>query len=68
MSSTTLGLPTIQTSIFGGIVVGLLTSVIFNKISVLKVPRVLDFFSGIRLVPIVLIPVMFLLSTTFLVF
>ncbi len=68
MSSTTLGLPTIQTSIFGGIVVGLLTSFIFNKISVLKVPNFLDFFSGIRLVPIVLIPVMFLLSTTFLVF
>ncbi|MGL5592132.1 MAG: glucose PTS transporter subunit IIA [Metamycoplasmataceae bacterium] len=68
MSSTTLGLPTIQTSIFGGIVVGFLTSYIFNKVSVLKVPAALDFFSGIRLVPIVLIPVMFLLATTFLIF
>ena len=68
MSSTTLGLPTIQTSIFGGIIVGLLTSFIFNKVSILKVPKALDFFSGIRLVPIVLIPVMFLLSTIFLVF
>lgn len=68
MSSTTLGLPTIQTSIFGGIIVGLLTSYIFNKVSVLRVPRALDFFSGIRLVPIVLIPVMFLLSIMFLIF
>ena len=68
MSSTTLGLPTIQTSIFGGIVVGLLTSYIFNRVSVLRVPKALDFFSGIRLVPIVLIPIMFLLSTLFLIF
>ncbi|MDK2819784.1 MAG: glucose PTS transporter subunit IIA [Mycoplasmataceae bacterium] len=68
MSTSQLGLPTIQTSIFGGIVVGLLTSFIFNRVSILKVPKALDFFSGIRLVPIVLIPVMFLLSTAFLIF
>lgn len=68
MSTSQLGLPTIQTSIFGGIIVGLLTSFIFNKVSVLKVPKALDFFSGIRLVPIVLIPIMFLLSISFLLF
>lgn len=68
MSTSQLGLPTIQTSIFGGIIVGLLTSFIFNKVSVLKVPQALDFFSGIRLVPIILIPVMFILSTIFLIF
>lgn len=68
ITTTTLGFTTLQTSIFGGIIVGGLTSFIYNRISKLKLPTALDFFSGIRLVPILLIPSMFLLSLLFLVF
>ncbi|MGL4647285.1 MAG: PTS transporter subunit EIIC [Mycoplasmoidaceae bacterium] len=68
ITTLTLGMTTLQTSIFGGIVVGALTSVIYNKISTVRLPQILDFFSGIRLVPIVLIPTMFCLSLVFLLF
>lgn len=68
ITTTTLGFTTLQTSIFGGIIVGAITSFIYNRISKLKLPTALDFFSGIRLVPIVLIPAMFVLSLSFLVF
>ncbi|MDE5553087.1 MAG: glucose PTS transporter subunit IIA [Malacoplasma sp.] len=63
-----LGYTTLQTSVFGGIVVGLITSVVYNKVSKIQLPKVLDFFSGIRLVPIVLIPVISLLTLLFLIF
>lgn len=68
ITATFLGFSVIQTSIFGGIVVGLLTSLIYNKVSKIKLPTALDFFSGIRLVPIVLLPTMFVLSLLFLIF
>lgn len=68
ITTTTLGFTTLQTSIFGGIVVGLITSVIYNKVSKIKLPTALDFFSGIRLVPIVLIPLISLVALVFLIF
>lgn len=61
-------MPTLQTSIFGGVVVGGLASLIYNYFSKVKLPTALDFFSGVRLVPFVLLPSMFVLSLTFLVF
>lgn len=66
--TSTFGFKTLQTSIFGGIVVGLITSLIYNYISKVKLPQALDFFSGVRLVPIVLIPAITLLSIAFLIF
>ena len=68
ITTTTLGMPTIQTSIFGGIIVGGITAFIYNKFSKIKLPMALDFFSGVRLVPFILIPAMFLLSLFFLIF
>lgn len=68
ITTTTLGMPTIQTSIFGGIIVGGLAAIIYNKFSQVKLPTALDFFSGVRLVPFILIPSMFLLSLIFLIF
>lgn len=68
IATQSLGYATLQTSIFGGIVVGLLTSVIYNKVSKIKLPTALDFFSGVRLVPIVLIPIISLLTLIFLIF
>ena len=68
ITGTTLGMPTLQTSVFGGVVVGGLASLIYNYFSKVKLPTALDFFSGVRLVPFVLLPSMFVLSLTFLVF
>lgn len=68
ITTSFLGFSVVQTSIFGGIVVGLLTSIIYNKISKVKLPIALDFFSGIRLVPIVLLPTMLVLALLFLIF
>lgn len=66
--TSTLGFTTLNTSIFGGIIIGLLTSFIYNKVSKIKLPSALDFFSGNRLVPIVLIPTVFLVALLFLIF
>lgn len=68
ITTTTLGMPTLQTSIFGGVIIGAITSFIYNRVSQIKLPQMLDFFSGIRLVPIVLIPVIFLVAILFLIF
>lgn len=68
ITTKTLGMITLQTSIFGGIIVGGLTSIIYNHFSTKKLPSVLDFFSGIRLVPFILIPAMFGLALVFLIF
>ncbi len=63
-----LGLTSMQTSIFGGALIGGLSSYIFNKVSLISVPTALSFFSGIRLVPIVLIPIAFLVALIMLIF
>ncbi|MGX7197876.1 glucose PTS transporter subunit IIA [Enterococcus olivae] len=48
-----LGIPTIQTGVLGGIIVGVLTSSIFNKFHDVKLPTALAFFAGKRSVPII---------------
>lgn len=67
ITTSMFGFINLQTSIFGGIVVGFLTSFIYNKISKVKLPTALDFFSGVRLVPIVLIPAISVLAIIFLI-
>lgn len=51
--TTTLGIPTLQTGIFGGLIIGLMTYFIYNQFSTVKLPDYLSFFSGKRLVLIV---------------
>lgn len=68
LTTMTLGMTTLQTSIFGGVLVGALSSYIYNRFSVIKLPTALDFFSGVRLVPFILLPIMLLLSMVFLIF
>ncbi|UUD34780.1 PTS transporter subunit EIIC [Mycoplasmopsis caviae] len=63
-----LGMNSLNTSIFGGLVVGIATSYTFNYFSKLQLPTALSFFSGIRLVPIVLVPISFGISLVFLLF
>ncbi len=47
-----LGIPTLATGVFGGIMVGLLAAWCFNKFHQVELPPYLGFFAGKRLVPI----------------
>ena len=52
--SNILGLkPTIDTSVFGGLLLGFLIAVVHNRFVNIRLPRVLSFFGGERFVPIV---------------
>ncbi|AHH03638.1 PTS system, glucose-specific IIBC component [Borrelia nietonii YOR] len=48
-----LGIKTLETGVFGGIIVGILTYYLHNKFNKIEFPRVLGFFSGSRFIPIV---------------
>lgn len=48
-----LGIPTIQTGVLGGIIVGILASSVFNKFHDVELPKALSFFAGKRSVPII---------------
>lgn len=47
-----LGYPTLQTGVFGGIIVGILSSVMYKKYYNIELPAYLGFFAGKRFVPI----------------
>lgn len=48
-----LGMFSYRMSIFGGLIIGLMTSFLHNKLYNVKLPLVLSFFAGTRTVPIV---------------
>ncbi|MGI2328391.1 glucose-specific PTS transporter subunit IIBC [Planococcus sp. YIM B11945] len=48
-----LGIPTLQTGVFGGIIVGVLAAFMYNRFFNIKLPQFLGFFAGKRFVPIV---------------
>ncbi|OEH94338.1 glucose-specific PTS transporter subunit IIBC [Bacillus solimangrovi] len=48
-----LGIPTIQTGVFGGIIVGLLAAYLYKKYYNMELPAYLGFFAGKRFVPII---------------
>ena len=50
---TMLGIPTVSTGVFGGIIVGLVAGLLFNKYYRISLPPYLGFFAGKRFVPIV---------------
>ena len=50
--STVMGIATIDTGVFGGIIVGILASVMFNRFYRIELPDYLGFFAGKRFVPI----------------
>ena len=60
--TTELGIFTYKMSIFGGLFVGLITSAIHNKFYNLKLPPVMAFFSGTRIVPIITLSIMSVLG------
>ncbi len=47
-----LGIPTLQTGVFGGIVVGLIASFAYKRYHAIEMPSFLGFFAGKRFVPI----------------
>lgn len=51
--TTMLGIPTLATGVFGGIIVGVLAAIMFNKFYKIELPQYLGFFAGKRFVPIV---------------
>ncbi len=48
-----LGIPTLQTGVFGGIIVGILAAFLYNKFYNISLPQFLGFFAGKRFVPII---------------
>ncbi|MEW9109790.1 MAG: glucose-specific PTS transporter subunit IIBC [Cytobacillus gottheilii] len=48
-----LGIPTLQTGVFGGIIVGIIAATLYNKFFEIELPSYLGFFAGKRFVPIV---------------
>lgn len=50
--STVMGIATIDTGVFGGIIAGILASTMFNRFYRIELPDYLGFFAGKRFVPI----------------
>lgn len=48
-----LGIPTLATGVFGGIIVGIIAAYMYNKFFEIELPSYLGFFAGKRFVPIV---------------
>ncbi|MBN4083495.1 PTS transporter subunit EIIC [Mycoplasma sp. CSL10137] len=65
---TTLGFRALQTSVFGGIAVGLTVQYLYNRFHVIQLPKFLSFFGGKRFVSIITIPASFGLALLFLLF
>jgi len=52
-TSTIMGIPSIETGVFGGIIVGLIAAWAFNRFFKIQLPSYLGFFAGKRAVPII---------------
>jgi PTS system glucose-specific IIC component len=48
-----MGIPSIETGVFGGIIVGLIAAVVFKRYYRIQLPSYLGFFAGKRSVPII---------------
>ncbi|MBN6826296.1 PTS transporter subunit IIABC [Staphylococcus caprae] len=57
-----LGIPTLQTGVFGGIIVGALAAWCYNKFYNISLPSYLGFFAGKRFVPIMMATTSFILA------
>lgn len=57
-----MGVPTLQTGVFGGLIAGIIAAVSYNYFHKTELPAFLGFFSGKRLVPIVTAVVAFLVG------
>lgn len=48
-----VGITSLQTSVFGGIIIGLFVAFLYNKFHKFEMPKLLGFFSGTKFVPII---------------
>ena len=48
-----LGIQTVETGVFGGIITGVMTALLHNKCNNISLPTYLGFFGGSRFVPII---------------
>ena len=60
--TTNVGIFTLNMSVFGGIITGIITAMLHNKFYNIQLPAVIGFFSGARFVPIVTALVMALVG------
>ncbi|AOR24718.1 PTS transporter subunit EIIC [Clostridium taeniosporum] len=51
--TTNLGIFTLNMSVFGGIITGIITAVLHDRFHEIQLPQVVGFFSGARFVPII---------------
>lgn len=51
--SPILGINTLSSSIFGGMIIGGLVAYLYNKYKTIQLPKIMGFFSGIRFIPII---------------
>lgn len=52
-TTTVIGIPTLNTGVFGGIIIGAIASVMYRRFYNIRLPEYLGFFAGKRFVPIV---------------
>ena len=60
--TTNVGIFTLNMSVFGGIITGIVTAVLHNRFYNIELPQVIGFFSGSRFVPIITALVMALVG------
>ncbi|RIV16389.1 glucose PTS transporter subunit IIA [Mycoplasmopsis gallopavonis] len=65
---SSLGIKSLQTSVFGGIIVGLVVQWIYRRFHTIQLPSAISFFGGKRFVALVTIPLMAILAFVFLIF
>lgn len=58
MQTTVLGIQTMDLNVFGGIIAGVVVYLVHKKAIEINLPAMIGFFSGPRLVPILVMPVM----------
>jgi glucose PTS system EIICBA or EIICB component len=51
--ASVLGIPTLQTGVFGGIIMGVIAATLYNRFFKMELPSYLGFFAGKRFVPII---------------
>lgn len=60
-----LGIPTLEMGVFGGIIIGIVAALLYNRFHNIELPSFLGFFGGKRFVPIVMAVTSFLLGLAF---
>ena len=63
--TSNIGITSLQTSVFGGIVVGIIVAVLYNRFKNIQMPSSLGFFSGVRFIPIITFVAVIILSLLF---